>query len=247
MNIKIEIEYDGTEYVGWQRQLEGKSIQGEIENCLEKIFKKKITIFVAGRTDAGVHALGQVAHFEIENCNIDPSKLYLAINSHLIKSQNQIVVKSSRKKSKNFHARFSAKKRIYEYKIFNKQVISPFINKRMWFVPHKLDISLIKKASLNLIGSHDFNAFRSSGCQATSAYRSIESVCVKKKSFGVVITFKAKSFLHNQVRIMVGTLVNIGRNFWDVNRIKFILDSKDRKNAGKTAPPHGLYLKKVTY
>ena len=100
MNIKIEIEYDGTEYVGWQRQLEGKSIQGEIENCLEKIFKKKITIFVAGRTDAGVHALGQVAHFEIENCNIDPSKLYLAINSHLIKSQNQIVVKSSRKKSK---------------------------------------------------------------------------------------------------------------------------------------------------
>lgn len=247
MNIKMEIEYDGTEYVGWQRQLEGKSIQGEIENCLEKIFKKKITIFVAGRTDAGVHALGQVAHFEIENCSIDPSKLYLAINSYLIKSHNQIVVKSSKKKSKNFHARFSAKKRIYEYRIFNKQVSSPFIYKRMWFVPQKLDLSLIKKASNYLIGSHDFNAFRSKDCQATSAYRSIESVCVKKKSFGVVITFKAQSFLHNQVRIMVGTLVNIGRSFWDVNRIKFILDSKDRKNAGKTAPPHGLYLKKVTY
>ena len=117
----------------------------------------------------------------------------------------------------------------------------------MWFVPWQLDISLIKRASQYLVGMHDFNAFRSRDCQANSAVRSIDSIKVVKKNFGIVITFNAKSFLHNQVRIMVGTLVNIGRNFWSVNKIKSILESKDRRNAGKTAPPHGLYLKKVTY
>ncbi len=247
MNIKIEIEYDGTDYIGWQKQAKGKSIQGEIESCLERIFNRKIKIFVAGRTDAGVHALGQVAHFETSNTTIDPAKIYLAINDHLLRSQNKIIIKSSIKKNKNFHARFSAKKRIYEYKIFNKSIPSPFINKRMWFVPWQLDISLIKRASQYLVGMHDFNAFRSRDCQANSAVRSIDSIKVVKKNFGIVITFNAKSFLHNQVRIMVGTLVNIGRNFWSVNKIKSILESKDRRNAGKTAPPHGLYLKKVTY
>ena len=247
MNIKIEIEYEGTDYVGWQKQASGKSIQGELEACLQIIFKKKISIYVAGRTDAGVHALGQVAHFEVENCKINPAKIYQAINAHLYKSKNKIIVKSSSKKDESFHARFSAKNRIYEYKIFNKKVQSPFINKRMWFVPQKLDLLSMKKASEYLIGMHDFNAFRSKYCQAKSSIRSIENINISKKQFGVVITFKAKSFLHNQVRIMVGTLVNIGRNFWCVSKIKSILDSKDRKNAGKTAPPYGLYLKKVTY
>ena len=151
MNIKIEIEYEGTDYVGWQKQASGKSIQGELEACLQIIFKKKISIYVAGRTDAGVHALGQVAHFEVENCKINPAKIYQAINAHLYKSKNKIIVKSSSRKDESFHARFSAKNRIYEYKIFNKKVQSPFINQRMWFVPQKLDLLSMKKASEYLI------------------------------------------------------------------------------------------------
>ena len=246
MIIKLLIEYDGTNYCGWQKQKNGFSIQEEIEKSLKKIFNKQINIFVAGRTDAGVHAIGQVAHFKI-NLDFNFSKILPALNYHLAKSKNKIVIKNSYKEKKNFHSRFSAKERIYEYRIINRKTPRPLEFNREWHIPYFLDIEKMKKASKFLIGKHDFNGFRSSQCQSSSSIRSIESINLKKVGYKIIITFRAKSYLHNQVRIMIGSLVNVGRNFWEMEQIKKILNTKKRIDAGPTAPPYGLYLKKIIY
>lgn len=247
MIIKLNIEYDGSNYVGWQSQLNGKSIQGEIEKSLIKIFKRKIPLYVAGRTDAGVHALDQVAHFEIDGgIDIDPKKLCMAINYYLGK-HNQIIITKSSKENLKFHSRFSASERIYLYKIFNRRIPSPLVKTRNWFVPQRIDINLIQSASDILIGTHDFNSFRSTACQSKNSIRTIKQIEVKKSGYEITLKFSAKSFLHNQVRIVVGSLVNVGRKFWKKEKIKEILDEKDRSVAGPTAPAHGLYLKKIIY
>ena len=245
MIIKLIIEYDGTDYVGWQKQKNGKSIQGEIEKSLKKIFDKDITLFVAGRTDSGVHALGQVAHFEIDT-KIEPKKIGLAIN-HYLGNKNKIVIKKSTKENKKFHSRFSAIERIYEYKILNKRVHSPLLLNRVWLVPFNIDPNLIQSASQVFIGTHDFNSFRSSDCQAKSSIRTINKIEIFKSGYQITLRFCAKSFLHNQVRILVGSLVNVGRKVWDKEKLITILKSKNRTISGQTAPAHGLYLKKIRY
>jgi len=245
--IKIIIEYDGSDYVGWQNQKNGKSIQGEIEKALLEFFNEKIKLSGAGRTDSGVHAVGQVAHFDIDKKLIDPEKLHKSINYILSKHKNRISILKSSFESDNFHSRFSARKKKYTYKILNRSIKSFLYEKKAWFIPTKLDLEKMIKASSFFIGKVDFNAFRSTHCQASQSVRSIEKIIIKKSKEIIHINFLGKSFLHNQVRIMVGTLVNVGRGKIEVEKGQEILESRDRTKAGPTAPPHGLYLEKVIY
>ena len=245
--IKIIIEYDGSDYVGWQNQKNGKSIQGEIEKALLELFNKKINLSGAGRTDSGVHAKGQVAHFDIEEKNIDIKKLHKSINYILSKNKNRITILKSSFEKNNFHSRFSVRKKKYVYKILNRSTNSYLYEKKVWFIPTKLDLEKMKKASSFLVGKFDFNAFRSSHCQASQSVRSVEKITIKKSKEVIDLNFVGKSFLHNQVRIIVGTLVSVGRGKIEVDKVKEILDSKDRTKAGPTAPPDGLYLEKIIY
>ena len=246
MRVKITIEYDGTDYVGWQKQINGKSIQEEIEKCLKQLFKKKTDLYVAGRTDSGVHALEQVAHFDTDYC-IDPKKIFLALNSLLQKSKNSISILNSEEVHPGFHSRFSAKKRTYLYKILNRKTFSPLDYNRFYHVPYCLDVSLMTNSSRYLIGNHDFNSFRSKHCQARNSVRTIENIIIIKRCEKIQIEISAKSFLYNQVRIIVGTLLNIGRKYWNEQKLIEILEAKDRNRAGPTAPSRGLYLKKIDY
>ncbi len=247
IRIKLTIEYDGSNYVGWQKQKNGRSVQQQIEDCLEKLFKEKINIYGAGRTDAGVHALGQVAHFDLNNLNIDEKKISLAINYLLKKNENKISILNSEKISQNFDSRFSVKKKTYLYKILNRTTASFILEGKVWFIAKRLNLDLMKKASKVLIGKFDFNAFRSIHCQAKISERSIKDIKIKKSKDCIEIRVIGRSFLHNQVRIIVGTLVNVGKGVWDQKKTLTILESKNRQNAGPTAPACGLYLEKITY
>ena len=247
IRIKLILEYDGSNYVGWQKQNNGKSIQGEIEKTLMKIFNDNIELTVAGRTDAGVHAFGQVAHFDLKKKIIDEKKIYKAINFFLKQTDNKITVLDSSFVDENFHSRFSVKKKIYLYKIHNRDTNSHLLSKRAWFVPQRISLIKMKKASEHLIGKHDFNAFRSSSCQSKKTLRSIDDILISKKDKCIEIRVKGKSFMHNQVRIIVGTLIKVGMNKLSERSVKKILSSKDRSKAGPTAPSEGLYLEKIIY
>ena len=245
--IKIIIEYDGSDYVGWQKQKTGKSIQGEIEKALLELFNEKIILNGAGRTDSGVHATGQVGHFDIDAKYINTKKFCKSINYILSKNNNRISILKSSFERDNFHSRFSVKKKIYIYKVLNRPTNSYLYDKKVWFIPIKLDLEKMIKASSFLLGKSDFNAFRSSHCQASQSVRSIEKIIIRKNKNIIHFNFSGKSFLHNQIRIMVGTLVDVGKGKIEVDMVKEILESKDRTKAGPTAPPHGLYLEKIFY
>ena len=245
--IKLKIEYDGTNYVGWQAQRNGVSIQGEIEESLKKIFNQEIKLYVAGRTDAGVHALSQVAHFDIEELSIKTDKIFRALNFFLKKKKNKITVLESKFVNKNFHSRFSVKKKHYLYQIFNRNTQSYIHENKVWFIPQRINIERMKDASEYFLGRNDLNAFRSVDCQARSSIRTIDEIKIRKESDFIKLRISGKSFLHNQVRIMVGTLMEVGKETLKETDIKKIIQSKDRKNAGPTAPPSGLYLEKIIY
>ena len=245
--IKLKIEYDGTKYVGWQAQTNGVSIQGEIEDSLKKTFNQKIKLYVAGRTDAGVHALSQVAHFDIENLSIETEKIFKALNFFLKKKKNKITILESKIANKGFHSRFSVKKKHYLYQILNRNTQSYIYENKVWFIPQKINIERMKNASEYFLGKNDLNAFRSVDCQANSSIRTIDEIKIKKKSHFVKFRISGKSFLHNQVRIMVGTLIQVGKEILKARDIERIIQSRDRKNAGPTAPASGLYLEKIIY
>ena len=247
IRIKILIEYNGENYVGWQVQRDGKSVQSEIEKSLEEIYDTKIKLIVAGRTDAGVHALGQVAHFDLDDNKIPEDKIFKALNSNLRKRGNKITILKSTSVSSNFHAKLSEKKKTYLYQILNRQSISYLQNESSWFFPKPLNIEKMSYAAKYLLGRHDFNAFRSIHCQSKNSVRSIDSISIKKKQQLISVRIKGKSFLHNQIRIIVGSIVMVGEGKWNINYIKSVLESKDRKIAGPTAPAHGLYLEKIIY
>ncbi len=245
--IKLTIEYDGSYYLGWQKQNSGKTVQREIEKSLEILFGREINIYVAGRTDAGVHALGQVVHFDVVQSKMEYKKISLALNYLLKKNKNKISILKSEKVVKSFDSRFSVKNKIYLYKILNRASPSYVHEKRVWFITKKLDLETMKQSSNHLVGKFDFNAFRSTQCQAKTSIRSIDKIKIKKEKDLIQIRVLGRSFLHNQVRIIIGTLVNVGKGIWDDKKIVNILNSKDRRNAGPTAPPHGLYLEKINY
>ena len=242
-NYKIVIEYDGTNFVGWQNQENGKSIQGALQEALFKLSNEKITIFGAGRTDAGVHAYGQVASFSL-NKKIEIDVIRDGLNQHL--RPHPIAVQNADLVDDDFHARFSAKKRWYEYKIINRRPPLTIDLNRAWCIYKNLDIEKMKNETSFFIGSHDLSAFRSAHCQSKSSIKTIDSMQIITEGEKIIFKVSAKSFLHSQVRIMVGTLVDIGKGNLDKS-IKAILESKNREYAGQTAPAMGLYLLSVEY
>jgi len=242
-NYKIIVEYDGTNFVGWQQQENGQSIQAALQEAVIKLSGEKVTIFGAGRTDAGVHAYGQVASFTI-NKKIETDIIRDGLNQHL--RPQPIAVKKAELVKDDFHARFSAKKRLYEYKIINRRPPLTIDENRAWCVYKKINVEKMKSESSSFLGKHDLNAFRSSHCQSKNSTKTIDSINIKNENEQIIFQVGAKSFLHSQVRIMVGTLVDIAKGNIN-NTIVDIINSKNRKIAGQTAPAHGLYLKKIDY
>ena len=242
-NYKIVIEYDCTNFVGWQQHENGQSRQSTLQEALFKLIGEKITIFGAGRTDAGVHAYGQVASFTF-NKKIETDVIRDGLNQHL--RPQPIAVQKAELVEDDFHARFSAKKRWYEYKIINRRPPLTIDINRAWCVYKNLDIEKMKSESASFLGKHDLNAFRSAHCQSKNSIKTIDSISIRNKDEKIIFEISAKSFLHSQVRIMIGTLVDIAKG--NINKtILDIINSKQREVAGQTAPAHGLYLKKIEY
>ncbi len=242
-NYKIIIEYDGTNFVGWQYQSNGQSIQSSIEKALLELTGEKIAIYGAGRTDAGVHAFAQVASFKLKK-NFLSDVIRDGLNQHL--RPNLISIQQAELVDENFHARFSAKKRWYEYKIINRRPPLTLNVNRAWCVHKNLNIDKMKSELSFFLGKNDLNAFRSSHCQSKTSIKTIDSFELDSNKDNIIFSISAKSFLHSQVRIMVGTLVDIGKG--NITKsIKEIIKLKNREYAGQTAPASGLYLKKIEY
>ena len=242
---QILIEYVGTDFVGWQIQSKGNSIQKLIQVKLSKLLKEKILLIGSGRTDSGVHAIEQSAHFEckikIENLN----KFLKSVN-HFVNDMN-VSITNIKKRNINFHARFSAKQRIYRYIIFNR-LSKPSIEKgRGWHIIKALDISLMKQGAKKLLGTKDFSTFRSSSCNAKSSIRTMKSIKIKSIRGRIEIQFKSQSFLQQQVRSMVGCLKYLAEKKWDLKKFDFVLKSKKRIYCAPPAPAEGLFLEKVIY
>ena len=242
---QILIEYVGTNFVGWQIQTKGKSIQKLIQSKLSKLLKEKILLIGSGRTDSGVHAIEQSAHFECKKEIQNLDKFLKSIN-HFVNDMN-VSIMNIKKRNLDFHARFSAKQRIYKYVIFNR-LSRPSIEKgRGWHIIKELDISLMKKGAKKLIGTKDFSTFRSSSCNAKSPIRTIKSIKIKSIRGRIEIHFKSQSFLQQQVRSMVGCLKYLGEKKWNVKRFDLVFKSKKKINCAPPAPPEGLFLEKVIY
>ena len=241
---KLTIEYDGTDFVGWQIQDNGNSIQQSLEKAIHKLTNEQVTVFGAGRTDSGVHAKGQVAHFEISK-ELTKDNIRDGVNQYL--RPLPIAIINVEKVANDFHARFLAKQRIYQYSIINRRPPLTFQRQLVWVIYKKLDIEKIKEAAQFFEGKHDFNAFRSIDCQSSSSIKTIDQCSVTNDKESITILVAAKSFLHSQVRIMVGTLVSVGEGKIQPSDIEQIIEMKDRDKAGVTAPAHGLYLKEVIY
>jgi len=242
---QILIEYVGTNFIGWQIQSKGQSIQKLIQIKVSKLLKEKINLVGSGRTDSGVHAIEQSAHFDCKKKIENLDKFLKSINYFL--NIKLVSITSIKKKSLNFHARFSAKQRIYTYIIFNR-ISEPSIEKnRGWHIKKKLDLKLMKKGTKKLLGTNDFSTFRSSSCNAKSPIRTIKSIKIKKVKNKIQIQFKSQSFLQQQVRSMVGCLKYLAEKKWNLKQFESVFKSKKRTLCAPPAPAHGLFLEKVIY
>ena len=242
-NIKIIIEYDGKSFNGWQKQPTKLNIQGEIEKAIEEITGEKVDLTASGRTDAGVHSLGQTANFKTES-QIQIEKFAKAINSKLKKS---IVIKSAEEVDERFHSRYSVKSKTYRYIINNSDNGTAIYRGLEYHIPMKLDVKKMQEAMKFFEGEHDFKAFKASGTSSKSSVRTIYKGEVKHEGERIIIEVTGNGFLYNMVRIIAGTLVDVGLEKIKPEEIPEIIESKDRTKAGKTLPPHGLYLLKVEY
>ena len=242
-NIKLTIEYDGQCYNGWQKQPNKLNIQGEIERAIYNITKEEVDLIGSGRTDAGVHALGQVANFKT-NSQISIEKLPLAINSQL---KNSIVIKEAEEVNERFHSRYNAKRKTYRYIINNSKCGTAIYRNLEYSYPFKLDAEKMKQASKYFEGEHDFKAFKSSGTSSKNSVRTIYKAIVKQEGEKIIIELTGNGFLYNMVRIISGTLLDVGLGKIRAEEIPEIIESKDRQRAGKTLPAHGLYLVEVKY
>ena len=242
---QILIEYVGSNFRGWQVQKKGKTIQGLIQKKISKLLKQKILLFGSGRTDTGVHAIGQSAHFDCKNKIYNLDKFIKSINHFL--NKEEVTVLKIKKKNNNFHARFSAKMRIYRYVIIN-QLGKPVIeNNRCWHIIKELDLELMKKGAKKLIGTNDFSTFRASSCRAKSPIKTMKLVKIRSSKNKIEIEFRSKSFLQQQVRSMVGCLKYLGEKKWTLKKFENIIRSKNRILCAPPAPPEGLYLKRIIY
>jgi len=241
---KIKIEYEGTPFVGWQFQKNGQSIQEVLQKAIFKFSKEKVTVIGAGRTDSGVHALGQTAHFDLKK-KISKKKILPAINQNI--ENNSVTVLKVNKANKKFHARHDAKKRTYRYLIVNRQSPLALQKNKAWHIRKKLDLLSMKKGAKFLLGTHDFSTFRASACGAKSPMRTMEKILIKKNKDKITLQFTSRSFLQQQVRSMVGCLKYLGEAKWNLNDFIKSFKSKNRLKCAPPAPACGLYLVKVEY
>ena len=241
---KLTIEYDGTPYVGWQAQDNGVSVQGVLTEAVAAFAGERVVISAAGRTDAGVHALGQVAHVDLAK-DWDAETVRDAINFHL--RPQPIAVLAAERTTPDFDARFSAVKRHYLYRIVNRRADLTLEQNRAWRVPRLLDAEAMHAAARCLIGRHDFTTFRSTECQAKSPVKTLDRLDVARDGDEIRVTAAARSFLQHQVRSMVGSLIHVGEGKWRADDLAAALAARDRTACGQVAPPHGLYLVRVDY
>lgn len=245
-NIRITVQYDGTDLAGWQRQDAGTTVQALLEDALQRFDGTRVVVHGAGRTDAGVHALGQVASFRLAN-PVLPPVLARALNGVL---PPQVRVLSAEEAPEHFHAQFSATGKVYEYRIVNAPMASPFLHRYAWHVPGPLDPDAMALAAAGLEGTHDFAAFQGSGSAVVTTTRTIRSIewdPGRGYDLPLVLRIEGDGFLRHMVRNIAGTLVDIGAGRWPPGEIFAILESRDRRRAGRTAPPHGLFLVRVLY
>jgi len=241
---RILIEYDGTPFHGWQRQAQGPSVQGALEEALNRFCGEPASVRGAGRTDSGVHALGQVAHFDLQK-SWEPFKVREALNFHL--KPAPIVVLDCAVAADDFDARYSATARHYRYRILSRRAPPALDRDRVWWLPIQLDADAMGRAAGALLGRHDFTTFRAAQCQANSPLRTLDRLDVSRQGEEIVIAASARSFLHNQVRSMVGSLKLVGEGKWQASDLAAALAAKDRAACGPVAPAWGLYLVRVDY
>ena len=242
-NIKLTIEYDGREYNGWQKQPNRLNIQGEIEKAIQTITGEEVELIGSGRTDAGVHALAQVANFKI-NSNFPIEKMATAINSQLKQS---IRIQKAEEVSEKFHSRYHCHKKTYMYIIDNSEQGTAIYRNLTYHISQSLNIEKMQKAVTYIVGEHDFSCFKSSGTSSKSSVRTIYEAKVLKEQERVIIMLTGNGFLYNMVRIIAGTLVDVGLERIEPEELENIINSKDRQKAGKTLPPQGLFLASVEY
>jgi tRNA pseudouridine38-40 synthase len=241
---KLIIEYDGTPFVGWQTQDNGPSVQGVLTDAIAAFAGERAAVQGAGRTDAGVHALGQVAHVDLAK-DWDNDTVRDAINFHL--RPQPVAVLAAERVESTFDARFSATKRHYLYRIINRRADLTLAHNRAWRVPRPLDAAAIHQAAQKLVGRHDFTTFRAAECQAKSPVKTLDRLDVTRDGDDVRVEASARSFLHHQVRSMVGSLAHVGEGKWSADDLANALAARDRAACGQVAPPHGLYLVRVEY
>jgi tRNA pseudouridine38-40 synthase len=241
---KLTIEYDGTPFVGWQAQDSGASVQSTLADAVFAFAGERASVQGAGRTDAGVHALGQVAHVDLAK-DWDNDTVRDAINFHL--RPHPVAVLAAERVESSFEARFSAIKRYYLYRVVNRRADLTLDRQRAWRVPHPLDAAAMHTAAQHLVGRHDFTTFRSSECQAKSPVKTLDHLDVLREGEEIRIEAVARSFLHHQVRSMVGSLIHVGEGKWSAGDLAAALAARDRSACGQVAPPHGLYLIRVEY
>jgi len=249
---KFTIEYQGTDYYGWQRQPDLPTIQGEIEKDIHAFSGQTIEVTSAGRTDAGVHARGQIAHVDLEEFTkpMEPFAITKAINAHLL--PQPISILSTEIVADDFHARFAAKNKLYAYRIINRQAFLTFDKKRAWHIKRPLDTNAMNEAAQLILGKHDFSTFRDAQCQANNPIRTLDRLDVQSFQTAqgaqeIFIEAEAMSFLHHMVRNIVGTLTLVGEGKWNPQDILKALNAKDRTKGGPTAPADGLYLVRIDY
>jgi tRNA pseudouridine38-40 synthase len=246
---KLTVEYDGAPYSGWQYQDHVPSVQGAIEKAIKGFCQKDIRIHVAGRTDAGVHGKGQVAHFDLDYGTrpLTGHNLAKAINAYLHQAKESVAILKAEEVSEEFHARFSAINKFYLYRIMNRPAPLTLERGKAWQVKKELDVRSMQRAAKYLLGQHDFTTFRDSECQAKSPVKTLDRLDIVRIGDAVEFAVEGRSFLHHQVRNMVGTLSHVGEGKWTIEDIPKALEARDRTKGGVTAPPDGLYLMRVDY
>ena len=241
---KIHIEYDGTPFVGWQFQKNGLSIQEVLQDAIFNFSREKVVVIGAGRTDSGVHAIAQVAHFDLKK-KVEKKKFLLGLNQHI--GNKPITVLKIKKINKKFHARFDAKKRTYQYVIINRLSPLALQKNKAWHIRKKLDVKTMERGTKLLLGTHDFSTFRASSCGAKSPIKTIDAISIKKNKDKITLKFVSKSFLQQQVRSMVGSIKYLGDGKWNLNDFKKSFKSKNRLRCAPPAPACGLYLANIKY
>ena len=241
---KIKIEYEGTPFVGWQFQKNGRSIQEVLQKAIFNFSKERVVVIGAGRTDSGVHALAQVAHFDLKK-KIERKNLLPAINQNI--GNKPVTILKINKINKKFHARHDAKKRTYQYLIINRQSPLALQKNKAWHIRKKLDVKAMIRGAKVLLGTHDFSTFRAASCGAKSPIKTMEKILIKKNKDKITLQFTSRSFLQQQVRSMVGCLKYLGEGKWNLNDFKNSFQSVNRSKCAPPAPACGLYLKNINY